>query len=119
MVRAVHRFGMVIYIFIGLVAVVAGYGLMLCAGGVLLVQCARRLQDGYWTNFQFRLAWEFLGLTEEPLSAHGVEEIRRTLLDMPLSIGVFADGLVACVVGAFFMAQGEAERLEAEKLERE
>jgi hypothetical protein len=62
--------------------------LMICAVGVLAIQGAYWLHDGYWTGWQFRLAWEYVGFTEKQLEFKGVEKIRTWILDMPLSVGV-------------------------------
>jgi hypothetical protein len=51
--------GSLIHGFIGNVIVLAGLGLALCALGVLVYQWGLWLHDGYWTDLQFRLAWEF------------------------------------------------------------
>jgi hypothetical protein len=92
------------------VVTVVGLGLILSAVGVLAYQCILWLGDGYWTNFQFRLVWKFLGLTEEPLSAHGIEELRTWMLDLPLAAGVFLWGLATLWAGLIASERAEADK---------
>ena len=96
--------------FIGDVILLVGVGLLLCAVGVMLIQCLRWLQDGYWTRLQFRLAWELLGQTEEPLKAHGVERLRTWVLHLPLSVGTFLWGVLAVFVGSKFSEAAQAAK---------
>jgi hypothetical protein len=87
--------------FIGDVISLAGVGLMLCAVGIMFIQYLRWIQDGYWTRLRFRLAWELLGQTGEPLAPLGIEKLRTWMLDLPLSLGVFLCGLAAIWFGTF------------------
>jgi hypothetical protein len=89
----------------------AGVGLLLFAGSVVVYQCVLWLQDGYWTSFQFRLAWEFFGGTEPPLlSWRGVERLRTWILDLPLSGGVGLCGVAVFWLGIIATIEAEADK---------
>jgi hypothetical protein len=84
---------------------------MLCAFGIMLIQCLRWLQDGYWIRLQFRLAWKLLGQIEEPLTSHGVENLRTWILDLPLSLGIW--------FGPFLSDRAEHEERHLKRAEDE
>ena len=87
---------------------VAGIGLALFGMAVASYQCVLRLQDGYWTPLEFRLAWESLDRTEISLLWRGVENLRTVILDLPLAVGVFLCGGLAIYLGRTFIVAGEA-----------
>jgi hypothetical protein len=92
---------------IGIVAKTAGYGLIVYAYGIVLVQCMLWLEDGHWPDMQLRIVWYFLGLTEDRLPWLGVEKIRTWILDQPLSIGLLSAGVLVVSAGTLFDLQAE------------
>src|SRR6267154_578134 len=96
---------------VGAALIVIGFCLGAYAGCILLYQCLLWLRDGYWTDLQFRLAWEYFGLTEPHLEdARGVEKIRTAMLDLPLCLGVFLCSVAVCLSGGFFLASADEYR---------
>jgi hypothetical protein len=53
------------------------------------------LRDGYWTTFELKTAWEFIGgATPDLPGLRGVQKILEWILGWPLSVGLVACGVV-------------------------
>ena len=71
---------------IGLLSVLAGLG-------VLALQIALWLKDGFWTPAELRVVWELAGGSEPAFAWLGVRRIALDILSSPLSLGLFLIGL--------------------------
>jgi hypothetical protein len=94
--------------FIGIVATLAGYGLIVGAFFVLLFQGILWLRDGYWPAWQVRQVWYALELPAEPLPWLGAEKIRTWLLDLPIAGALVPIGVAAFLAGTFLMVLAES-----------
>jgi hypothetical protein len=96
--------------FIGSAIKLAGFGLVLFGLAAASYQCVLRLEDGYWTPLEFRLAWEWLGRSELAVLWPDVERLQTTILNLPLGVGVFLCGSLAIYLGRTFIGASKARK---------
>lgn len=88
------------------------------AVGIFGYQCFLWLKNGYWTSFEMRMIWNWIGESEQINGWRGVQKILSLLLDCPMSVGLFIIGIIIAIIGTMYSGEESSKYLAYQRQQK-